>query len=409
MERAYERLIRYAKVHTTSDEESGTHPSFEGEFDLARMLCGELKELKMSDVRLDEHCYVYAYLPATEGCENATRIGFIAHMDTSPEASGKDVKPILRENYDGSDIVLEGTGDILSVSRFPALKEYIGDTLITTDGTTLLGADDKAGIAEIMTAFETIIEQNIPHGELWLAFTPDEEIGEGADNFDLKDFGAEFAYTVDGGEVNALEYENFNAAGAEINIKGVSVHPGSAKDIMVNALNVGMEFHALLPEKMRPEHTEGYEGFFHLTSFTGQVSFAKMQYIIRDHDMALFEEKKRMLEKAADTINRKYGEGTVTLTLKDSYYNMLEKIKPHMHLIENARKALKKAGLDPVDVPVRGGTDGARLSYDGLPCPNLGTGGSNYHGTYECCSVEKMDKAVEIILNLVEIYREHRG
>ncbi|MCR4677567.1 MAG: peptidase T [Lachnospiraceae bacterium] len=404
MQRAYERFLNYVKIHTTSDEESGLHPSFKGEFDLANILVDELKELGMSGVRVDEHCYVYAYLPATPGYENTTKLGFIAHMDTSPEASGKDVKPVIRKNYDGSDIVLEGTGDILSVSRFPELKDFIGDTIITTDGTTLLGADDKAGVAEIMTAMDTIITENIPHGEIWVGFTPDEEIGEGADFFDLKNFGATYAYTVDGGDVNALEYENFNAAGAEIAIKGVSVHPGSAKDIMVNAALVGMELHSLLPAAMSPEHTEGYEGFFHLTSFTGQVSSAKMSYIIRDHDHDLFEQKKVMLQDAVATINKKYGDGTVTLTIKDSYYNMLEKIKPHMHLIENARLALKKAGLTPIDVPVRGGTDGARLSYDGLPCPNLGTGGCNFHGTYECCSIDKMDKAVEIILNLIEIY-----
>ncbi len=404
MQRAYERFLNYVKIHTTSDEESDLHPSFKGEFDLANILVDELKALGMSGVRVDEHCYVYAYLPATPGYENATKLGFIAHMDTSPEASGKDVKPIIRENYDGSDIVLVGTGDILSVSRFPELKDFIGDTIITTDGTTLLGADDKAGVAEIMTAMDTIITGNIPHGEIWVGFTPDEEIGEGADFFDLKNFGATYAYTVDGGDVNALEYENFNAAGAEIAIKGVSVHPGSAKDIMVNAALVGMELHSLLPEAMRPEHTEGYEGFFHLTSFTGQVSSAKMSYIIRDHDHDLFEAKKVMLQDAVAAINKKYGAGTVTLTIKDSYYNMLEKIKPHMHLIENARLALKKAGLTPIDVPVRGGTDGARLSYDGLPCPNLGTGGCNFHGTYECCSIDKMDKAVEIILNLIDIY-----
>ena len=404
MQHYLERFLNYVKIHTTSDEESGLHPSFKGEFDLANILVDELKALGMSGVRVDEHCYVYAYLPATPGYENATKLGFIAHMDTSPEASGKDVKPVIREHYDGSDIVLEGTGDILSVSRFPELKDFIGDTIITTDGTTLLGADDKAGVAEIMTAMDTIITENIPHGEIWVGFTPDEEIGEGADFFDLKNFGATYAYTVDGGDVNALEYENFNAAGAEIAIKGVSVHPGSAKDIMVNAALVGMELHSLLPEAMRPEHTEGYEGFFHLTSFTGQVSSAKMSYIIRDHDHDLFEAKKVMLQDAVATINKKYGDGTVTLTIKDSYYNMLEKIKPHMHLIENARLALKKAGLNPIDVPVRGGTDGARLSYDGLPCPNLGTGGCNFHGTYECCSIDKMDKAVEIILNLIEIY-----
>ena len=275
MKKAYERLIDYAKIHTTSDEESGLHPSFAGEFDLANLLVKELKEIGMQGTRVDEHCYVYAFLPATPGYENSTKLGFIAHMDTSPEASGKDVKPILRPNYDGSDIVLEGSGDILSVSRFPELKSYIGDTLITTDGTTLLGADDKAGVAEIMTAMETIISENIPPGELWVGFTPDEEIGEGADFFDLKNFGATYAYTVDGGDVNALEYENFNAASADISIKGVSVHPGSAKDIMVNAAEVGMELHALLPEEMRPEHTENYEGFFHLTSFRARFHSRK--------------------------------------------------------------------------------------------------------------------------------------
>ncbi len=404
--RAYERFLEYVKVHTTSSEESGLHPSFKGEFDLAYKLKDELTALGLKDARVDEHAYVYAWLPATESYENSVKMGFIAHMDTSPEASGENVKVMLRPNYDGKDIVLEGSGELLSVSRFPELKSYIGDTLITTDGTTLLGADDKAGIAEILTAMEIIINENIPHGELWVAFTPDEEIGEGADFFDLDNFGADYAYTIDGGDVNALEYENFNAAAAHIDVKGVSVHPGSAKDIMVNALNVAMELHMLLPEKMRPEHTEDYEGFFHLCNLEGQVSFAKMDYIIRDHSMELFEQKKILITDAVSTINRRYGEGTATLVLKDSYYNMLEKIKPHMHLIENARKALISAGLVPVDVPVRGGTDGARLSYEGLPCPNLGTGGCNYHGPFECCSVEKMDKAVEIILNIIKIYSE---
>ena len=402
--RAYERFLDYIKIHTTSDEESGLHPSFKGEFDLADLLKNQLEELGLEGARVDEHAYVYAYLPATPGHENAKKLAFIAHMDTSPEASGKDVKAIIHENYDGSDIVLPGSGDVLSVAKFPEIKAFIGDTLITTDGTTLLGADDKAGIAEIMTALEKIIDEKLPHGELWVAFTPDEEIGEGADFFDLDNFKADYAYTVDGGDVNALEYENFNAAGAEILIKGISVHPGSAKDIMVNASNVAMELHAMLPEMERPEHTEGYEGFFHLTNITGQTSSAKLSYIIRDHDMEKFNAKKATLVSVVEAINKKYGEGTATLNMKDSYYNMLEKIKPHMHLIENARLAIKKAGLNPVDVPVRGGTDGARLSYEGLPCPNLGTGGANYHGVHECCSVEKMDKAVEIILNLVEIY-----
>lgn len=402
--KAYERFLNYIKVHTTSDEESGLHPSFPGEFDLADMLKCELDDLGLMNVRVDEHAYVYAYLPATKGYENAKKLAFIAHMDTSPEASGKDVKPIIRKNYDGKDIVLEGSKNVLSLERFPELKDFIGDTIITTDGTTLLGADDKAGIAEIMTVFETIKDQKLPHGELWVAFTPDEEIGEGTDYFDLENFGADYAYTVDGGDVNAIEYENFNAAGAEITIKGISVHPGSAKNIMVNALRVAYELDDKLPKHERPEHTEGYEGFFHLTSLSGTTSSAKMSYIIRDHNMDKFKEKKALMEQAVAAINEKYGENTAVLDMKDSYYNMLEKIKPHMHLIENARIALKKAGLSPIDVPVRGGTDGARLSYDGLPCPNLGTGGANFHGTYECCSIEKMDKAVEILLNLVEIY-----
>lgn len=404
--RAYERFVNYVKVHTTSSEDSGLHPSFAGEFDLADQLKCELDDLGLEGAKVSDTAYVYAYLPATPGLEKAPKMGFIAHMDTSPEASGLNVKPVFHKNYDGKDIVLEGSGDVLSTKRFPELKAYIGDTLITTDGTTLLGADDKAGIAEIMTAMETIIDKKLPHGELWVAFTPDEEIGEGTDNFDLKGFGADYAYTMDGGDVNALEYENFNAASAEILIKGVSVHPGSAKDAMVNASNVAMELHAMLPVNERPENTEGYEGFFHLTGMTSQVSQARMTYIIRDHDMAKFEAKKKLMEEVVAKINAKYGEGTATLNMKDSYYNMLEKIKPHMHLIENARKALIKAGLTPVDVPVRGGTDGARLSYDGLPCPNLGTGGCNYHGNYECCSVEKMDKAVEIILNIIEIYSQ---
>ena len=403
--RAYERLLKYVKVHTTSSEESGLHPSFAGEFDLANILKDELTSLGLKDAHVTDKAYVYAYLPATKGYENATKIGFVAHMDTSPEASGKDVKPELHENYNGEDIILSGSKDVLSVKRFPELKNYIGDTLITTDGTTLLGADDKAGVSEIMTALERIKEENIPHGELWVAFTPDEEIGEGADFFDVKGFGAKFAYTVDGGQANELEYENFNAASADIDIKGVSVHPGSAKDIMVNASLVAMELNTLLPEKMRPEHTEGYEGFFHLHALSGTVSNAKLSYIIRDHDFEKFEKKKEIIKAAVDMLNKKYGEGTLTLTIKDSYFNMLEKIKPHMHLIENAKKAIVKAGLNPIDVPIRGGTDGARLSYEGLPCPNLGTGGCNYHGVYECCGVKQMDDVVNIILGIIDIYK----
>ena len=402
--RAFERFVEYAKVHTTSSETSGKHPSFDGEFALARILAVELEKIGMKDARTDEHAYVYAMLPATAGCEGAPAMGFIAHMDTSPDASGKNVNPVFHRDFDGKEVVLPATGAVMSIEAFPFLKDMAGETLITSDGTTLLGADDKAGVAEIMTAMETIINENRPHGELWVAFTPDEEIGEGTDFFDLERFGAKYAYTVDGGDVNCLEYENFNAASADIRIKGFSVHPGSAKDTMINASTVAMELHSMLPAKERPEDTEGHEGFFHLTGISGHVAEAEMSYIIRDHDKEKFEEKKALMERIAAKINEKYGAGTVTLTLKDSYYNMLEKIRPHMHLIENADKAIRRAGMTPVTVPVRGGTDGARLSYDGLPCPNLGTGGFNFHGNFECITVERMDRAVQVILNIIEQY-----
>ncbi len=402
--KAYERFINYVKVHTTSDENSGTHPSFAGEFDLAKILKKELEELGVQQVRMDEHAYVYGMLPATAGCEGVAPMGFIAHMDTSPDASGENVKPQFHENYDGGEVTLPGSGAVMSPKDFPFLKNMAGETLITSDGTTLLGADDKAGVAEIMTAFETIINENRPHGELWVAFTPDEEIGEGTDCFDLKGFGAKYAYTVDGGDVNCLEYENFNAASAEIAITGFSVHPGSAKDTMINASNVAMELHSMLPVAERPEHTEGHEGFYHLTGMSGRTAEAKLSYIIRDHDMQKFTQKKENITRIVGEINKKYGEGTARLTLRDSYYNMLEKIKPHMHLIENADKAIRKAGMTPVVVPVRGGTDGARLSYDGIPCPNLGTGGHNFHGNFECITVERMDRAVQVVLNIIEEY-----
>ncbi|MBO4414359.1 MAG: peptidase T [Lachnospiraceae bacterium] len=400
--RAYERFLDYVKIHTTSDESTGTHPSFAGEFDLAKMLRDGLTALGVQDVRMDEHAYVYGMLPATPGYEKVAPLAFIAHMDTSPDASGKDVKPQLHSDYDGGEVAYPATGAVMSPKDFPFLKELKGETLITSDGTTLLGADDKAGVAEIMTAFETIINENRPHGELWVAFTPDEEIGEGTDCFDLEHFGAKYAYTVDGGDVNCLEYENFNAASANITITGFSVHPGDAKDKMINALNVAAELHSMLPEAERPEHTEGREGFYHLTGMSGHVADAKMSYIIRDHDMERFEARKANITRIAEELNAKYGAGTVNLDLRDSYYNMLEKIKPHMHLVDNADRAIRKAGLTPVVVPVRGGTDGARLSYDGIPCPNLGTGGFNYHGNFECVTAERMDKAVEVILNIVE-------
>ncbi len=400
--RAYERLIKYAQIETTSTEESGLHPSFEGEFVLANILADELKELGLENVKVTDKCYVYGVLRATSGYEDITPYGFIAHMDTSPDASGKNVKPILHENYDGSDVTLPGSGEVMEVIRFPFLSKFKGETLITSDGTTLLGADDKAGVAEIMTALERLKEEKIPHGELWIAFTPDEEIGEGADFFDIEGFGAKYAYTVDGGDVDTIEYENFNASSAHVDVTGFSVHPGDAKNIMKNAGNIAMEFHALLPEKMRPEHTSGREGFMHLVGMSGSTSSATLDYIVRDHDLDKLRAMENMMRKAEKTINAKYGDGTLKLSLEDSYFNMLEKIKPHMHLIDRAKAAISAAGYSPLEIPIRGGTDGARLSYEGLPCPNLGTGGYNFHGNFECITAERMDSAVSVILHIAE-------
>lgn len=402
--RAYERFIDYAKIHTTSSETSNTHPSFAGEWDLAKLLVEQLKELGAQEVRLSEQCYVYAKFEATKGSEDAPALGLLAHMDTSPDASGENVCPILHENYDGSDIVFEN-GRVLSSNEFPFLKELTGETLITSDGTTLLGTDDKAGIAEIMTALERIRDEKLPHGPLRICFTPDEEIGEGTDFFDVAYFDAAFAYTVDGGDVNEVEYENFNAAGAEIVFHGKSVHPGSAKDIMINASKLAIEFQEMLPKEECPEKTEKKEGYFHLTHMEGRVGSAKLQYILRDFDKDGFEMRKQLLTECVAKINEKYGAKTAVLEMKDQYYNMLEMIEPHMHLIENAKEAIRAAGLNPVVTPVRGGTDGARISFMGLPCPNLGTGGFNFHGEYECITAERMDKAVEVVLRLIETYR----
>ena len=403
--RAYERLLKYVKIHTTSDPASGTHPSTLRQFDLAKILVEELKELGLADAHVDEHCYVYATLPATPGQESAKPLGFIAHMDTADDASGENVQPQIHENYDGGPVTLPATGAVLDPEVFPFLREMKGQTLITTDGSTLLGADDKAGVAEIMTAIERIIAENRPHGKLCIGFTPDEEIGEGASLFDVEGFGAAYAYTVDGEDVGEISYENFNAAAAVVTVHGFSVHPGSAKNTMINAQNVAMEFHAALPAFSRPEHTEGREGFFHLTSMQGDVTTAHLGYIVRDHDAAKFAARKAQMQHIADCLNERYGAGTVELDIKDSYYNMLEKIQPHFHLVENARKAICAAGLAPIESPVRGGTDGATLSYMGLPCPNLGTGGFNFHGPCECITAEKMDQGVEILLNLVELYK----
>ena len=403
--RAYERLLNYAKVYTTSDPNSGTHPSTMRQFDLARQLVEELKGLGLSDAHVDEHCYVYATLPATPGQEEAKALGFIAHLDTADDASGEHVNPQIHPDYDGGPVTLPATGAVLDPETFPFLKNLKGQTLITADGSTLLGADDKAGVAEIMTMLERVQAEKRPHGKLCVGFTPDEEIGEGASLFDVAHFGAAYAYTVDGDDVGEISYENFNAAAAVVTVHGFSVHPGSAKNAMRNAQNIAIEFHQALPAFSRPEHTEGREGFFHLTSMQGDVTLAHLGYIVRDHDAVKFEARKAQMQHIADCLNERYGAGTVELDIKDSYYNMVEKIKPHFHLVENARKAIRAAGLEPIEAPVRGGTDGATLSYMGLPCPNLGTGGFNFHGPCECITAEKMDQSVEILLNLVDLYK----
>ncbi len=402
--RAYERFLHYAQIDTASDPNSGKHPSTATQFDLAKLLVEQLLALGVADARVDEKCYVYGTLPATAGLEDKPALGLIAHMDTAPDASGKGVCPVLHENYDGGDVLYPLTGALMTVEKFPFLAKMKGETLITSDGTTLLGVDDKAGIAEIMTVLETIVAEDMPHCKLCIGFTPDEEIGEGADYFDVKGFGAAFAYTVDGGDAGEIEYDNFNAAGARITLTGFAVHPGSAKNTMVNACNLAMEFHSALPAYDRPEHTEAREGFYHLGHMKADGTHAELLYIIRDHDMGSFEARKATLLHLADCMNEKYGAGTAVVELRDSYYNMLEKIKPHFHLVETAREAIKMAGLTPDEPPVRGGTDGARLSYEGLPCPNLGTGGYNYHGPFECTTAERMDKAAEIVLNIVKLY-----
>lgn len=404
--RAYERLLNYVKIYTTSDEESTTVPSTARQFDLAKILVEELQSLGVTDARVDDKCYVYGTIPATAGYEDKKSLGFIAHMDTAPDFTGENVNPIVEENYDGEDVVLGTSGRVISVADFPHLKSLKGRTLIHTDGTTLLGADDKSGIAEIMTFVEELLNSNEPHGKICIGFTPDEEIGAGADHFDVKTFGADFAYTVDGGEENAVEYENFNAAGATVKFNGVNIHPGDAKDIMVNAALVAMEFNAMLPPTEVPSKTSGYEGFFHLADMSGEVSTAKLSYIIRDHDEKKFADKKKVMEHAANIINQKYGEGTCVLEIKDQYQNMLEKIKPHMFLIDYAFKALEDAGENPKAVAIRGGTDGARLSFMGLPCPNLGTGGYNFHGPMEHITAEGMDTVVKVLHGITRQFAE---
>ena len=404
--KAYERLLNYVKVFTTSDETSESVPSTARQFDLANKLVEEMKAIGISDAHVDDKCYVYGSIPATPGCEGRPAIGFIAHMDTAPDFCGEGVSPRIIEDYDGGEVVLGESGRVLRPEDFPHLPRLKGRTLIVTDGTTLLGADDKAGIAEIMTAAERLIKGDRPHGKVLVSFTPDEEIGRGADCFDVPGFGADFAYTVDGGQENVIEYENFNAAAARIEIKGFNVHPGSAKDIMVNALHVACEIEAGLPMGQTPRDTEGYEGFFHLCSITGSTEHATVDYIIRDHSAEIMQARKATLRHIEKLMNEKYGEGTVTVTIKDQYQNMAEMIKPCMHLIDNACAAVREAGMEPEIEAIRGGTDGARLSFMGLPCPNLGTGGYAYHGPYEHITVEGMELAVDIILGIIKKYAE---
>ena len=402
--KAYERLLKYVQVDTPSDPESGKNPSSACQFALANMLVEELKGLGVENAEVDEKCYVYASIPATEGYEECKRLGFIAHMDTAPDFNGCGVKPQVIENYDGKDVQLGESGRVIRVKDFPHLLQLKGRTLITTDGTSLLGSDDKSGVAEIMTMVDRILSENIPHGKICIGFTPDEEIGAGADHFDVERFGADIGYTLDGGMEGEIEYENFNGAGAKITVHGNNVHPGTAKDIMLNAQLVAMEFNAGLPAEETPAHTEGYEGFFHLTDMSGNVEQAKLQYIIRDHDRTKFEARKELLVKVVDALNKKYGNGTVVMELKDQYYNMKEMVEPHMHLIDYAKEAAKEVGINPNVVPIRGGTDGARLSFMGLPCPNLGTGGFAFHGPYEHVTAEGMELCVEMMLKIVEKY-----
>lgn len=404
--RVEERLLKYVSYWTTSDEECRQIPSSERQFELGKVLEQELRDLGLEKVTLTDHCYVYGLLPATKGYADKPAVGFISHMDTAPDFSGKDVKPQIIPDYDGNDVLLKGSGAYLKISDFPTLKTLKGRTLITTDGTTLLGADDKAGVSEIMTAVEQIITEKIPHGDIWIGFTPDEEVGSGADLFDLDYFKARFAYTVDGDYEGEVAYENFNAASASFEITGVNVHPGEAKDIMINAALVGCEIASLLPENETPTHTEGREGFYHLTDFSGDIAHAKVNYIVRDHDKATFEKRLDTLRGIEKKMNEKYHADTVKLNIQHSYSNMLEVIEKNEYVVAIAKKAIKNVGLEPVSRPVRGGTDGARLSFMGLPCPNLGTGGYGFHGPFEHISVEGMDTAVSVIKEIVKITAE---
>lgn len=406
MEKILDRFLRYVAIDTQSDENSESQPSAAKELDLLKLLCKELNDMGV-EATLDEYGYVMGTLPSNID-KKVPAIGFIAHVDTSPDASGANVKPQIIENYDGSDIALRGVpGLYLKPSEFPELLAHKGETIITTDGTTLLGADDKAGVAEIMNAVQYMVEHpEFKHGDIKIGFTPDEEIGRGVVKFDVKKFGADYAYTMDGGEIGELEFENFNAASAKIHIQGRNVHPGYAKDKMKNAILIGMEFNDLLPIGQRPELTEGYDGFFHIISFKGSVEEADFGYIIRDHDRKKFEEKKELIEQCVKFINIKYGEGTATLEVKDQYYNMREQVEPYYFIVETAVKAMEMAGVKPKIQPIRGGTDGANLSFKGLPCPNIFAGGMNFHGKMEFAPLENIEKASEVVLNIIKLYAE---
>ena len=407
MENILDRFLRYVAVDTQSDPESESQPSAAKELDLLRMLKDELVAMGV-EATLDEHGYVMGRIPSNCGKEDVPAVGFIAHADTAPDASGAGIKPQIIENYDGGEIPLKGVSGLsLKPDEFPEMKDYVGQTLITTDGTTLLGADDKAGIAEIMDAVQYIVgHPEFKHGDIMIGFTPDEEIGRGVVKFDVAKFGAKYAYTLDGGAVGELEYENFNAAGATVTIQGRNVHPGTAKGKMKNAILIGMELNSLLPVDQKPEYTCGYEGFFHLISFKGEVESATFSYIIRDHDMDLYEQKKAYMQKCVDFINEKYGAGTATVEIRHQYYNMRKEVEPHYHIVEKAMKAMEMEGITPKIQPIRGGTDGANLSFMGLPCPNIFAGGHNFHGKMEYVPLESMEKASKVILNIISLYAE---
>ena len=406
MENILDRFLRYVAVDTQSDPESESQPSSTRQLNLLKMLCAELQGMGV-EASLDEYGYVMASIPSNCG-KDVPSVGFIAHVDTSPDASGKDIRPQIIRNYDGGDILLNAeTGLSLKTDEFPELKAYAGQTIITTDGTTLLGADDKAGVAEIMDAVQYMVSHpEFRHGPVKIGFTPDEEIGRGVVKFDVARFGAKYAYTMDGGAIGELEYENFNAASATVSIQGRNIHPGYAKGKMLNAILIGMEMNSLLPVEQRPEYTDGYEGFLHIVGFNGTVEEATFSYIIRDHDMKLFEEKKEMLRKCVDFINFKYGEGVAKAEIKHQYYNMRKEVEPHYHIIEKAVKAMEMEGITPHIQPIRGGTDGANLSFMGLPCPNIFAGGHNFHGKMEYVPLESMEKASKVILNIISLFAE---